>query len=433
MIHKLLKNKPFCFANANIIPQVTDSVSNYLKYDIISNTPLQLNQRLSKKYNCNIYLKREDLQTVRSFKIRGAFNKIFNLKDEEKLKGVVCASAGNHAQGVALTCSTLKIKSDIFIPEQTPLQKADRIKFFGGDYCTVYKIGKNFNDCLNKSLEFCKNNKKVFIHPYNDIHTILGQATIAHEIYQSIKPDIILTTIGGGGIASGISLYNSEVNNNCKIIGVEADTCDGMYQSIKNNKVTSINITDDFIDGASVSKVGDLTFSICKKYLDRIEIVKTGKVCETLLDIYQNDGIISEPAGALPISCLDNMDLSEIKDKNIVCILSGGNNDVSRYPEIMERCLQYQNLKHYYLVRFAQTPGQLKKFINSVLSENDDICRFEYIKKTNKEFGDVLIGIQVSDPSNIIKVDYELKKNNFDYIKLNKDNIESSLLYSYLV
>ena len=428
MIHK-----SFCFANANIIPQVTESIRNYLKYNVILNTPLELNQRLSKKYNCNIYLKREDLQTVRSFKIRGAFNKIYNLKNEEKLKGVVCASAGNHAQGVALTCSTLKIKSDIFIPEQTPLQKAERIKYFGGDYCTVYKIGKNFNDCLNKSLEFCKNKEKVFIHPYNDIYTILGQATIAHEIYQSIKPDIILTTIGGGGIASGISLYNSEMKNDCKIIGVEADTCDGMYQSIKNNKVTMIDIIDDFIDGASVSKVGDLTFNICKKYLDRIEIVETGKVCETLLDIYQNDGIISEPAGALPISCLDNMESSEIKGKNIVCILSGGNNDVSRYPEITERCLIHQNLKHYYLVRFAQTPGQLKKFINSVLGENDDICRFEYIKKTNKEFGDVLIGIQVSEPSNIIKINYELEKNNFDYIKLNKDSVESSLLYSYLV
>lgn len=418
---------------SNIVPRVNDTIKNYVKYDIISNTPLQLNQRLSKKYNCNLYLKREDLQSVRSFKIRGAFNKISNLSDKEKSKGVVCASAGNHAQGVALTCSTLGINGDIFIPEQTPLQKANRIKYFGGDKCTVYKIGKNFNDCLNKSLEFCDNKKKVFIHPYNDPDTIIGQATIAHEIFESIEPDIILTTIGGGGMASGISLLTSQLEKKCKIIGVEADTCDAMYQSIKNNKVTMIDIKDDFIDGASVSKVGDLTFSICKKYLDRIEIVNTGKVCETLLDIYQNDGIISEPAGALPISCLDNMDPDEVRGKNIVCVLSGGNNDVSRYPEIIERCLVYQNLKHYYLIRFAQTPGQLKKFINSVLGENDDICRFEYIKKTNKEFGDVLIGIQVSDQSNVIKINYELEKNNFDFVKLNKNNPESSLLYSYMV
>ena len=418
---------------SNIIPKVNKTIKNYVKYDIISNTPLQLNQRLSKKYNCNIYLKREDLQSVRSFKIRGAFNKISNLSDEEKAKGVVCASAGNHAQGVALSCSTLGIHGDIFIPEQTPLQKAERIKYFGGDNCTVYKIGKNFNNCLNKSLEFCESKNKVFIHPYNDIDTIIGQATIAHEIYKSIYPDMIITTIGGGGLASGISLYNNEINKHCKIIGVEADTCDAMYQSIKNNKITMIDITDDFIDGASVSRVGDITFEICKKYLDRIEIVNTGKVCESILEIYQNDGIISEPAGVLPIACLDNLDPSEVRGKNIVCILSGGNNDVSRYPEIVERCLLFQNLKHYYIIKFGQTPGQLKKFINSVLGENDDICRFEYIKKTNKEFGTVLLGIQVQHPSNIVKINYELEKNNFEFIKLNKNSSESSLIYSFMV
>jgi threonine dehydratase len=417
----------------NILNKVTATRNNFNISKIVSNTPLQLNNRLSEKYNCNVYIKREDLQKVRSFKIRGAYNKIFNLTDEEKRKGVVCASAGNHAQGVALTCSNLGIKGDIFIPEQTPLQKSDRIKYFGGDQCNVYKIGKNFNDCLDNALEYCNKNNMIFIHPYNDIDTIIGQATIAEEIFESIDPDMILTTIGGGGLASGLSLYSNSVNHKCKVVGIEADTCDAMYQSIKNNKITKINITDDFIDGASVSQVGNITFDICKNLLDNILIVNTGKVCESILDIYQNDGIISEPAGVLPIASLDLFDSDEIKGKNIVCILSGGNNDVSRYPEIIERSLVYKNLKHYYLVRFAQTPGQLKKFINGVLGEKDDICRFEYIKKTNKEFGDVLIGIQVSDPSNIIKINYELEKNNFDFIKLNKDSVDSSLLYSYIV
>lgn len=413
----------------NFISKVDTTCYNFLKYNIIKNTPLQINTRLSKKYNCNVYIKREDLQIVRSFKIRGAFNKIYNLNTNDKLNGVVCASAGNHAQGVALTCNTLKINADIFIPEQTPTQKVNRIKYFGGKYCNVYKIGKNFDTCLNSSLEYCNSNNKKFIHPYNDIETIIGQSTIAQEIHNWIKPDFILSTIGGGGLVSGLSLYIKNINSNCEIIGVETDTCDSMYQSIKNNKITKINITDNFIDGASVSEVGDITFDICKKNLNRIEIVDTGKVCDTMLDIYQNDGIISEPAGALPITCLDNMDPLEIKNKNIVCILSGGNNDVSRYPEIIERSLVYNNLKHYYLVRFAQNPGELKKFINNVLGENDDICRFEYIKKTNKEFGDVLIGIQVSDPNNIININNQLNNNNFTFIKLT----DSSLLYQYLV
>ena len=403
----------------------------------INPSPLNFNQRLSKKYNCNIYIKREDLHDVRSFKIRGAFNNIINLSNEKKQNGVVCASAGNHAQGVAMTCSNLKINSDIFIPEQTPIQKVERIKYFGGDYCNLYKIGKNFNSCLNEALKFSTNNNKSFVHPYNDMNTIIGQSTIALEIFDKINPDYIIGTIGGGGMMSGISKYSNDFcqknNLKCKTIGIDADTCDSMYQSFKNNYPTEINITDNFIDGASVSKVGDLTFDICKKNLNDIKIVNTGKLCETLLEIYQNDGIISEPAGALPIASLDLFDKNKIKNKNIVCILSGGNNDLSRYPEIVERNLVYQNLKHYYLIRFAQTPGQLKKFINSVLGENDDICRFEYIKKTNREYGDVLIGIQIQNPNDIFKIDYLLKINNFNFIKLNKDNPESSLLYSYIV
>ena len=403
-------------------------------YKIINPSPLQYNSRLSAKYNSNIFIKREDLLKVRSFKIRGAFNKINNLDLESKLKGVVCASAGNHAQGVAYSCRKLKIEADIFIPELTPFQKESRIRYFGGDYCNVYKIGKNFNECLEAALNFCNKKNKAFIHPYNDIDTIIGQSTIALEIMEEIDPNIIIGSIGGGGMMSGISLFNKYLNkSNAILFGVEGYECDSMNQAFIKNKIVEIKIDDNFIDGASVSKVGDITFPICKENLNGIKIVKTGKVCETLLDIYQNDGIIAEPAGALSIAALDSFDKKELVGKNVVCILSGGNNDVSRYPEIMERSLIYQQLKHYYLVRFAQTPGQLKCFINNILGENDDICRFEYIKKTNKEFGDVLIGIQVSHPENIFKIDYHLKKNNFDYIKLNKDNSESALLYSYIV
>ena len=429
------KNKKYMKDDSSFIEKSIDTINKF--NNIVINTPLELNKRLSKKYNCSIYIKREDKQDVRSFKIRGALNKILSLSYDDKLKGVVCASAGNHAQGVAQSCNILKIKGDIFIPEQTPMQKLERIKFFGGEYCTIYRIGKSFNDCLDQANKYCSENNKIFVHPYNDINTIIGQSTIAHEIFEKIKPDYIITTIGGGGLASGLSLYKKDYNliNNtsCKIIGVEPDTCDSMNQSINKNEIVTLKVTDNFVDGATVSRVGDLTFNICKDNLEKIIVVNTGKLCETMLELYQNDGIITEPAGALSIASLDYIDKEIIKDKNIVCILTGGNNDLLRYPEIIGRSLEYKNLKHYYLIRFGQTPGQLKKFINSVLGENDDICRFEYIKKTNKEFGDVLIGIEVEDPKNVIKINYELTKNNFDFIKLNKDNPESALLYNYII
>ena len=411
---------------------------NFLKYsdialnnmrNIIRKSPLELNYRLSKEYNCNLYIKREDLQQVRSFKIRGAFNKISNIDQISKNNGVVCASAGNHAQGVAYSCKKLGIEGNIFIPEKSPLQKVNRIKYFGGNLCKVNQIGKNFNECLEYALQFSEDYDKEFIHPYNDPYTIIGQSTIAKEICDDINPDFIIGTIGGGGMMSGISLHLHHNEINCKTIGAEANTCDAMFQSIKRNKIIEIDVKDNFIDGATVSKVGDLTFEICKKYLDNIYVCDVGKVCQDILDLYQNDGIVAEPAGAIPFSILDELDRDEIEGKNVVCIMSGGNNDLSRYPEIMERCLQYQGLKQYYLIEFAQTPGQLKKFINNILKGSDDISRFEYVKKTNKEFGDVLVGIQVSNKFNIVRIDNELKKNNFRFIKIN----DNDLLYSYLI
>ena len=396
--------------------------------NVIKKTPLEYNKRLSEKYNCNLYIKREDLNQGRSFKIRGAYNKIVNLSKAIKYKGIVCASAGNHAQGVAYTCNNLKINNNIFIPEKTPLQKVNRIKYFGGDRCKINLIGKNFNESLTYALNYAKENNKEFIHPFNDEDVIIGQSTIGEEIYQDMNPDIIIGSIGGGGMLSGISLYCKYNKKKCDIIGVEPNTCDSMNQSIINNKLVNLEIKDNFVDGATVSQVGDLTFKICKEHLKEIHVVDVGNVCGKILDLYQDDGIIAEPAGALPFSILDEISY-KIKNKTVVCILSGGNNDLTRYPEILERYYQYLGLKQYYLIEFAQTPGQLKKFINTILKETDDISRFEYIKKTNKEYGNVLIGIQVSNTSDILKIDKELDKHNFRYIKIN----DNDLLYSYLI
>ena len=423
----------------------------------IERTPLEFNNRLSKLYNCNIYFKREDKQLVRSFKVRGALNKILNLKDSDKKNGIVCASAGNHAQGFAYSCNKLNLKGDIFVPENTPLQKINRIKDFSNNTCNLHVFGNNFNECLGKSLEFANENNKSFIHPYDDYYTIEGQGTIAKEIYDEINPDYILGCIGGGGLISGIGLYakNIHINNykendvifekeklnfldislgknlykNIKIIGVEPSTCPSMYESIKNKSIVELEINDTFVDGATVSKVGNKTFNICSQVIDDIYISNVGKICETMLELYQEDGIIVEPAGALSVSALDQLDRNKIKDKNIVCVISGGNNDITRYPEVIERCLRYQGLKHYFIVKFLQKPGELKKFINNILGKDDDITRFEYMKKTNKEYGNVLIGIQLGKKENIINIEKELFNSNFEFIKIN----ENDLLYSYLI
>lgn len=418
-------------SSENIIQLVQNAHQQMLSHkDIVVTTPLQKHSQYSKKYNCNLYFKREDMQTVRSFKIRGAFNKIFNLEQYEKDAGIVCASAGNHAQGFAHTCNKLKIYGDIFLPQQTPFQKVNRIKYFANGFCNINLIGTDFNECLHHSLQFCEQHQKTFIHPYDDFQTIIGQATIANEIYNQIDPDIIVGSIGGGGLMAGISMFGkSHSSSSCLMIGAEPEYCPSMKISIEQNNLVEIPINDTFVDGATVSKVGEITFKFCKHYLDDIYTSHVGRICQEMLELYQNDGIVLEPAGALSLSVLDKIDRSILEGKNVVCILSGGNNDITRYPDVLEKYLLYQNLKHYYIIKFPQTPGQLSKFINHVLGVGDDIVRFDYLKKTNKEYGNVLIGIQVQHIENVHKIDQNLKKYHFDFIKIN----ENDLLYSYLV
>jgi len=397
--------------------------------DIIDKTPLHKNNRLSRKYGCNIFLKREDLQLVRSFKVRGAYNKLLRLSTKDKQKGIVCASAGNHAQGVAYSCSILNIKSDIFIPENTPLQKIKSIEKFSNETCNIHIIGCNFDECLYNAKEYCNKNNKIFIHPFDDMDIINGQGTIAVEIYEKIKPDIIIGCIGGGGLMSGISLYSKHINPDCKLYGVESENCNAMYSSIKKDSIIKLENCDTFVDGAAVSRVGELTFDICKKYLEEILLVNNGYLCKQMIELYQDDGIITEPAGALAISGLSKLDPNIIKDKNVVCIVSGGNNDITRYPEINEIALRYDNLKHYFIIKFGQKPGILKKFVNNILGPHDDITRFEYIKKTNKSLGQVFVGIELSHPDNLQNIITNLEENKFNYKYINEDE----LLMSYLV
>tara|TARA_Y100000994_G_scaffold249602_1_gene262484 strand:- start:2793 stop:4025 length:1233 start_codon:yes stop_codon:yes gene_type:complete len=407
--------------------QIINNAINIInKSNIIVKTNLEKSMRLSNKFNTNIFLKREDLQSVRSFKIRGAYYKIMNNISHNMVTSV---SAGNHAQGVALTCNYLKKRHNIFLPVTTPLQKINKIKDFGEEYLTLHTVGDNFDESEKAALEFNKNNNSLFVHPFDDYDIIAGQSTIVHEIFEEIEPDIILCPIGGGGLISGILSYIDLYNKKTEVIGVEPLNANSMEISLNNNLLTPLTYLDTFVDGASVKLVGKNTFNICQHLLKKIKVIKNNKLCYHMIDVYQKDGIILEPAGCLSIAALDTLKSYEIENKNIVCLLTGGNNDIMRYPEIIEKSLLYQNLKHYFLINFTQSPGQLKKFINVILGPTDDITRFEYLKKTNRDFGTVFIGIEVLEPEDIYIFINKLSKTNFKFIKLH----EKDLLYSYLI
>lgn len=364
---------------------------------VVKRTPLEYSQRLSKKYGARIYLKREDLQPVRSYKIRGAYNFLSSLNKEERNKGVVCASAGNHAQGVAYSCKALKIKGVIFMPETTPKQKVNKVIAFGGSWTKIKLVGKTFDESNKSALVYNKEKKAIYIHPFDDYRTMAGQGTIAVEVLEEMSDgvDLVIAPIGGGGLVSGIGTYLKEKSPKTKILGVEPSGAASMHEAIKKGKVVELDSIDSFVDGTAVKKVGFKTFKIARKILDNIAVVPEGKVCATMIELYQNEGIVAEPAGALSITALDDYQ-KVIKGKTVVCILSGGNNDLSRYPEIIEKSLVYQGLRHYLIIEFFQKPGELKTFVTNVLGAGDDITRFEYIKRTNKQKGPALVGIELS-------------------------------------
>ncbi|WP_338356463.1 threonine ammonia-lyase [Yeosuana marina] len=393
-------------------------------------TPLMPNVRLSKLFNSNINFKREDLQQVRSYKIRGAYNKISSLTKEESANGVVCASAGNHAQGVALSCKLLKIKGSIFMPAPTPNQKLEHVKMFGEDFIDIVLHGDTFDDAYHAAMKECEQLKKTFIHPFNDEKVIEGQATIGLELLeQSNTPiDYIFIPVGGGGLAAGLSAVFSQLSPKTKIIGVEPEGAPSMTVSIKNNKNTELDHIEKFVDGAAVKRVGDLTFNICKKHLHAMITVPEGKVCETILELYNKDAIVVEPAGALSISALD-LYAEEIKNKHVVCVVSGSNNDIIRTPEIKERALLYANLKHYFIVKFPQRAGALKEFVVEILGKNDDITYFQYAKKTNRENGSAVVGIVLKSSDDLEPLIRRMKHHNFygDYLNNKPD------LFQFLV
>lgn len=397
---------------------------------VVTKTPLQQNFILSEELGCHVYMKREDLQVVRSYKLRGAYNKMVSLTDTEKKNGIVCASAGNHAQGVAFSCFKLNIEGIIFMPVTTPQQKVKQVKLFGKDKVKVILQGDTFDDSQKLAVEFCHTNKKTFVHPFDDEKVMEGQGTVAKEILEEVdfKIDYLFLPIGGGGLASGMISYFKAKSPETKIVGVEPMGAPSMKTSLENNRNTTLDSLDKFVDGASVKRVGDRAFEICKNHLYKMITVAEGKVCTTILDLYNQQAIVAEPAGALTIASLSLLQ-DELKGKNVVCVLSGGNNDISRTEEIRERSLMHEGLKHYFIIRFPQRSGALKQFVSEVLDSGDDIVHFEYIKKNNRENGPALIGLILPNFAGKERLCQRLSQLNFEFEYLNeKDQLLQLLI-----
>ena len=396
---------------------------------VVHRTQLQRNTHLSKKYDCNIFLKREDLQVVRSYKLRGAYNLMCSLSAEELERGVVCASAGNHAQGFAFSCKKLNAKGVVFMPTITPSQKVKQTQMHGDGNVEIKLVGDTFDDCAIIAKRFTEDNGMTFVPPFDDYRIIEGQGTVGVEILEDLSyVDYLFVPVGGGGLSAGVGSYFKTYSPKTKIIGIEPEGAPAMYEALKNGAPVTLDNIDRFVDGAAVKRVGDITFSICKEVLDDMHLISEGKVCSTIIKLYNEDAIVVEPAGALSIAALDDF-ANEIRYKTVVCVVSGSNNDIARMQEIKERSLQYEGLKHYFLVYFAQRPGALKEFVNNVLGPTDDITRFEYMQKNNKEAGPALVGIELQSPDDYNRLLENMNKYQINYTELSKDNT----LFSYLV
>lgn len=397
--------------------------------NVVVKTPLAVNNNLSAIYESNICFKREDLQRVRSYKIRGAYNKMATMSEEELSKGVVCASAGNHAQGVAFACQTMKVKGTIFMPLPTPGQKLEQVKMFGGEYIDVILFGDTFDAAKDAAMRFCKDHNSVFIHPFDDPAIIEGQATTALEILEQSEGvvDYIFVPIGGGGLAAGVCTVFQQLSPQTKIIGVEPSAAASMKKALEKGKPVLLEKISRFVDGAAVQQVGDLTFERCKDVLYDMATVDEGLVCETILSLYNKDAIVVEPAGALSVAVLEKY-REEIKGKNVVCIISGSNNDITRMEEIKEKALLHAGLKHYFLVRFPQRPGALKTFVMDVLGPDDDITYFEYTQKNSKEKGIAVVGIALKQNKDFIPLIDKMKQYDFFVNYLNNDPSLMNLL-----
>ncbi|NCD71422.1 threonine ammonia-lyase IlvA [Mucilaginibacter agri] len=405
-----------------------ESAAQRLK-GVVRRTPLEFNQGLSDRFDCEIYLKREDMQVVRSYKLRGAYNMISQLNEDQMRRGVVCASAGNHAQGVAFSCKKLGTRGVIFMPEITPNQKVKQTQMFGNGSIDIVLVGDTFDDCLKEALAYTESHNMTFIPPFDNERIIEGQGTVGVEIYEDLPDtEVVIMPIGGGGLAAGTGTYLKQQNPNIVLAGVEPEGAPSMFKALEAGEPVTLPKVNRFVDGASVKRVGSLNFEICQQILDDMLTVPEGKVCTAILKLYNEDAIVVEPAGALSVAVLD-LYKEQIKGKKVVCIVSGGNNDIDRMQDIKEQSLLYEGLKHYFIVRFPQRPGALKLFVSEVLGPHDDITRFEFIKKTERESGPALVGIELRSADDYAALLERMEANRFEVIEINRDQT----LFEYLV
>jgi threonine dehydratase len=370
---------------------------------VVTPTPLQFSDRLSATTGASVYLKREDLQVVRSYKLRGAYNLLVQLSDEELAAGVVCSSAGNHAQGFAYACRSLGVHGRVYVPAKTPKQKRDRIRYHGGDFIELIVGGSTYDLAAEAALADVARTGATLVPPFDDPRTMAGQGTIAVEILDQLEdePDLVVVPVGGGGCIAGITTYLAERTTNTSVLGIEPAGAAAMMAALANGGPVTLDHVDQFVDGAAVARAGKQTYAALAAAGDMVSIttVDEGAVCTAMLDLYQNEGIIAEPAGALAVAglCEANIEPGSV----VVCLVSGGNNDVSRYGEVLERSLVHLGLKHYFLVDFPQEPGALRRFLDDVLGPNDDITLFEYVKRNNRETGEALVGIELGSAADL--------------------------------
>jgi threonine dehydratase len=391
---------------------------------VVQATPLVFMKNFSEYYNANIYFKREDVQVVRSYKIRGAYNKIQGLSKSELANGIVCASAGNHAQGVAFASKKLKTNCTIFMPVTTPHQKIDQVRMFGGEFVTIQLYGDSFDDSQKAALDFCIANKSTYVHPFDDLDVIAGQGTIGLEILNDCDSqiDYLFMPVGGGGLASGVGSVFKVLSPETKLIGVEPKGAPSLTISLEKGENTTLVEIEKFVDGAAVKRMGEITFEFCKKLLDATDTICEGLICSTILKVYNENALVVEPAGALSIAALEQHK-EQIEGKTVVCIVSGGNNDITRMEEMKERALFYEGLKHYFIIKFPQRAGALKEFVVDVLGPNDDIAYFEYTKKHNRDKGPAVIGIELESKEDFEPLVKRMKQKGFlgEYLNENPE------------
>jgi len=369
---------------------------------VVRRTPLEASERLSDRLGQPVWLKREDLQLCRSYKVRGAYAVIAALGPEERARGVVCASAGNHGQGVAFACQLLGIRGRVFLPGTTPRQKRQRIAAIGGDWIEPVIVGSSYDDASAAAHRDSQLTGAVYVHPFDDPGTIAGQGTVAVELASQTEApiDTVVIPIGGGGLAAGMALWLRHRFPDIHLVGAEPDGAASMSAALVHGEPVSLAAVDTFVDGAAVGRVGELTFPIVRDAFDEVVTVAEGAVCTEMLELYQTEGVIAEPAGALASAAL-RTPFTRAPRGPVVCVVSGGNNDVSRYGEIVERSLLHEGLRHYFLVTFPQEPGALRHFLDVVLGPGDDIVLFEYVKKNNRETGPALVGIELEQAADL--------------------------------